>query len=314
VKVRLREVGLVRCLRQRIQSCQAVGLALPGISDSLTEDVFLGQLIDSIRRVQYVLTIAKRPISPSRADASSALFDPLKAAILNLRNGNVDEACWLVFLFIHFGRHPMSGWRYAREVYDALGNGTGWTWANVSIDPGAFRDWLRRNENELTRGRDRGFGNHRKYLSMSADKPAGTGAAVASYVRWVMEAGSHQALFSAAISSAKGMAEIAFDLLYRSMGSVTSFGRMAKFDYLTMISKLGIANIRPGSAYIPGSTGPIAGARQMFQIPGKRILHPAEFDKKIIDLAHHLQVGMQEIEDSICNWQKSPREYQYFGG
>jgi hypothetical protein len=32
------------------------------------------------------------------------LFDPLKAAVLHYRRGRVDEAYWLVFLAVHFGK------------------------------------------------------------------------------------------------------------------------------------------------------------------------------------------------------------------
>lgn len=316
MKVRAREAGLIQALRQGIQNCIANGIALPGIADAVAEDVFISQLVDSIRRVRYVSTIAlpRWNIHANRTDASSPIFDPLKAAILQLRRGQVDEACWLVFLFVHFGRHPKSGWRYAREVYGALGDGAGWTWARVSANPQAFRDWLRDHEAELKRGKTRGFGNHRKFISFSADKPAGTGAAVVSYVEWVKQAGNHFALFQAASAATNGASDRAFDNLYRSMRAVRSFGRTARFDYLTMIAKLGIANIRPGSAYIPGSTGPEKGARALFQVTGEPKLRIADLDHKIVEMARHLNVGMQEMEDSICNWQKSPKAYQYFGG
>jgi hypothetical protein len=316
MRIRAHETGLIQALRHGIQGCISSGIALPGIQVPLAEEVFLGQLVDSIRRVKYVTTIAlpRRGIHPSRADATSPMFDPLDAAIIHLRNGNVEEACWLVFLFVHFGRHSVSGWRYVQEVYGALGNGLGWSWARTSANPQSFKDWLRESEGLLTRGTRRGFGNHRKYISMSADKPAGTGAAVSSYVQWVKNSGSHQVLFAGALATIGGVPEKAFDQLYRSMCVVKSFGRTAKFDYLTMIAKLGIANIKPGSAYIPGSTGPEKGAREMFQVAGEPRLHVAELDQKLVELARHLKVGMQEMEDSICNWQKSPKKYKYFGG
>jgi hypothetical protein len=36
----------------------------------------------------------------------------------------------------------------------------------------------------------------------------------------------------------------AFDFLFHSMDSVVAFGRTAKFDYLTMLGKLGLAGQR----------------------------------------------------------------------
>jgi hypothetical protein len=149
---------------------------------------------------------------------------------------------------------------------------------------------------------------------MSADKRSGTGFAVSSYVEWVLRAGNHQTLFDEALVAADGMPERAFEILYRSMRVVRSFGRMARFDYLTMIAKLRIAEIKPGSAYIAGSTGPQAGAREMFQVPNTRRLSVRELDERVIQMSRHLNMGLQEMEDSICNWQKSPRVYKYFAG
>jgi len=316
MKVRAHEAALIQQLRLGIQHCHHAGIPLPGLLDPVAEDVFLNQLVDSIRRVKYVSTLSlpRRQVDPRRANAISPMFDPLMAAIVHLRQWQVDEACWLVFLFVHFGRHSKSGWRYSQEVYGALGIGQGWNWAHVSAAPEDFRAWLRQNETTLTRGTARGFGNHRKYISISADKPAGTGTAVVSYVYWVMQSGSHQALFQNALTTTKGVPEHAFDSLYRSMDMVKSFGRTARFDYLTMIAKLGMANIKPGSAYISGSTGPETGAREMFQIRGQGNMSVASLDRNIVSMARCLNVGMQEMEDSICNWQKSPKTYRYFGG
>lgn len=315
MKIRAHEAPDVARLRQGIQDCQANGIALPGVQKLDTLDVLLGQMIDSIRRIKYVSTIAlpRCDVSQSRTDGSSPLFDPLKAAVWHLRQGNTDEASWLTFLFVHFGKHSQSGWRYAREVYGALGDGQGWTWSRVSVAPAAFRAWLQEHEDQLKRGTDRGFGNHRKYISMSASKPSGTGAAIETYTQWVMAAGSHSMLFSNAETQAKGVPEVAFDKLYKSM-KVRSFARMGKFDYLTMIGKLGIANIKPGNAYMSGATGPVDGAQLMFHVPGTPRLSITQLNQRMIDMGRYLGVGMQEMEDAICNWQKSPVKYEYFGG
>ncbi|MDO8769439.1 MAG: hypothetical protein Q7K57_12190 [Burkholderiaceae bacterium] len=315
MKIRAHEEADVARLSQGILDCQNSGISLPGIQTIDSREVFLNQMIDSVRRIKYVSTLAipRRDISQHRADGNSLLFDPLKAAIWHLRQGNIDEASWLAFLFVHFGKHKKSGWRYAREVYGALGAAQGWTWERVSAAPKAFRAWLEDNEHTLKRGVNRGFGNHRKYVSMSATKASGTGAAIETYTQWVMAAGSHTALFTNAEMQAKGAPEIAFDRLYKSM-KVRSFARMGKFDYLTMIGKLGIANIRPGNAYMKGATGPVAGARLMFHVQGTPQLSITQLSQRMIDMGRYLGVGMQEMEDAICNWQKSPVKYEYFGG
>src|SRR6056297_3264881 len=87
-----------------------------------------GQIADSYRRIRYVQIIQGRDVSPSSCDPSSENFDPLKSAIVEAREGRVDESFWMVFYFVHFGKNRKGGWRYAREVFNALGQQAPWTW------------------------------------------------------------------------------------------------------------------------------------------------------------------------------------------
>jgi hypothetical protein len=100
------------------------------------------------------------------------------------------------------------------------------------------------------------------------------------------------------------------------MAAVASFGRVARFDYLTMLQKLELAPIRPGSPYLVGSTeGPIKGARLLLQDGSStRTLKVSQLDQMVRVVGRYLGVGMQEMEDSLCNWQKSPSRYVHFGG
>ena len=95
--------------------------SLPGIQSAARRQALIEQVLESIRRVKYVGVVAQRDISPLRADPTSELFDPIKAALIHQRQGRIDEAFWLVFLSVHFGRHGRSGWRLARDVYGRLG-------------------------------------------------------------------------------------------------------------------------------------------------------------------------------------------------
>lgn len=304
-------------LRQRLEagleSCIAQHFPLPGITDGVRRDVFLRQLIDSIRRVQYVPTIAGRSISPNRVNGSSLLFDPIRAAVHKHQSGDFDEACWLVFLFVHFGKHPISGYRYTREVYSALGQQTPWTFSAVAADPAGLRAWLDQNETHLRRGTRKGFGNHRKYQSLSGTKAGGTGHAFESYTQWVQAAGGHARLFATALLQSGGSQERAFEWLYHSMNAVASFGRIGKFDYLTMLQKLGFADIRAGRPYLDAQTkGPNKGARAMFESDVKLSIGELELRTQL--LGNCLGAGMQEMEDSLCNWGKNTSQYKYFRG
>lgn len=286
---------------------------LQGLNTPEKRVVFIDQIVDSIRRVEFARTLESRPISKSRIDPNSDLFDPLRAAVWYRIGGNIEEASWLVFLATHFGKSVESEWRLARDVYGALGQDL-WTWDRVYCDPEGVSRWLKSNFLVMqTDGVARKFGNHRKYETIDPSKSSATGLVVESYVAWVAQYGSHQAMFDAAYRAAGGEKRSAFQWLYNDM-SVLRFGRMAKFDYLTMLAKLGITPIEADSPYIVDSTGPLKGAKLLFSGRANSDMMPHEVDAKVVKLADSLGVGMQEIEDAICNWQKNPSQYKYFRG
>src|ERR1700681_4507946 len=76
--------------------------ALPGIRSRARRTAFLEQLFESRHRVQYIARILNRDVSENRADPASDFFYPIKAAILRARQGLHDDACWLVYLSVHF--------------------------------------------------------------------------------------------------------------------------------------------------------------------------------------------------------------------
>ncbi|MGW4461873.1 alpha-glutamyl/putrescinyl thymine pyrophosphorylase clade 3 protein [Micromonospora sp. NPDC004704] len=284
---------------------------LPGISSGSAKHAFLEQLIESERRGRYVKLLLTRNLAQVSANPDTDYFDPLRAAIIKSREGARDEAFWMVFLYVHFGKHRRGGWRYAREVYGRLQQGGLWDWQAVSVNIDEFRSWLDANLTRIKRPEDPGgFGNHRKYESLSGWSKNGTGAVVASYVQWIKSAGSHDSLISAAASA--GDETAAFDTLFRSMTAVHRFGRTAKFDYLTMVGKLELAPIAPGRTYMSGATGPRTGARLLFGAP--KGVSAAWLEQRLRNLEDYLSVGFDALEDALCNWQKSPTVFKPFRG
>jgi hypothetical protein len=284
---------------------------LPGVQEAAYLQALTEQLIESIRRIRYVDAIKGRAISATCADPQKVSFDPIKAVLFHRRNGDPEEAFWLVFLFIHFGKHARGGWRYIREIYGRFGEGGLWDWATTSADVAGFREWLHEHRDALmNKDEPGGFGNHRKYESLDAHSENGTGAVIESYVKWVKPPRTHEALVDAALVEAANDPGKAFALLYESMNALKRFGRTARFDYLTMLGKLGLADIAPNSPYLIGATGPLKGARLLFGIAGS----PSRLDALTTNLGNHLGVGMQVMEDSLCNWQKSPATFKPFRG
>lgn len=284
---------------------------LPGIIDDDSRVAFVEQLADSVRRSSYFKFLLEQEPSASRINPAHEAFDPLRAAIYHERAGNRDEAFWLIFLFVHFGKSRQSGWHLIAEIYGRLNDGALWSWDAVSADVNGFRDWLDdyvRATDE--RGSRRAFGNHRKYESLDAWSPNGSGSVIASYVDWVGPS-SHDARIEE-ITASRATPSERFDALYESVQEVRRFGRTAAFDYCASLAKLEFVAIEPSRACLVGATGPLKGARLLLT-PG-RDSSPTELEGMLRPLRSALDVGFDVLEDALCNWQKSPARFMPFRG
>jgi alpha-glutamyl/putrescinyl thymine pyrophosphorylase-like protein len=217
----------------------------------------------------------------------------------------IDEAFWLIFLATHFGKHPKHGWRRLQDVYSGLGSGT-WTWQRTSANPAAFRSWLQKHGANVGGG----FSNHRKYESLRTDSTKGTAAVVQSYIDWVGPSRSHAQRIGELVRAGGNHPQSIFDRVYNDM-KVLRFGRLGKFDFLALVGRLDLAPISPGSAYLKGATGPLKGARLLF---GSASTPESVLEDWLRDLDTKLGVGMQVMEDALCNWQKSPTQFVHFRG
>ncbi|GEQ96633.1 hypothetical protein JCM17844_02700 [Iodidimonas gelatinilytica] len=287
--------------------------SMPGIFQDKMMNVFVYQIIDSIRRVEYIKKISIRVKDLNYSRPFSGMFDPIKAAAVLQKRGDIDEAFWLVFLATHFGMHAMDGWRLVEDIYGKLGQGGVWNWNSVCVEPARMRAWLATNYPILTGdGISRRFSNHRKYESLR-DTDAGTGAVIESYVNWLAPSHSHVELIRGSHRKVGQNPYEVFDLLYHDMDAVARFGRLGKFDFLTMLGKLGLAPIAPGKPYIEGATGPMRGAKLLFAV-SEEDFSAKKLDSMVKKLGFHLGLDMQVMEDAMCNWQKSPDKYIYFRG
>jgi hypothetical protein len=308
----MKNLKLAAHLEQQLANYRVGGKALPGIPSQAELTALVAQMVDSVARVNYVKTIATRDIALARLDPKNAhMFDPLRAAIQHIRDDNENEAFWLIFLFVHCGKNLKKGYSLLRMVYGAFNDQFVWTWDKFSADPNLFSMWLHQHLDELTKQRKNfPFGNHRKYESLKH-----LDVTLASYAAWVGPSRSHRKLLDAAKAEAGTDPKELFDYLYYSMNAVHRFGRTAKFDYLTMVGKIGLENIEPPSAYMIHGTGPVRGARLLFGgAADNKSLSKKKLDELSVELDKALGVGMQVIEDSLCNWQKSPTQYLLFRG
>lgn len=280
---------------------------LPGLADPRAVDVLAWQFVASLRRESYYRQVQAKTVSAERADPNDPSFNAERAVAYHVGLGDVDEAGWLIFLMTYFARPADSGWRRLQDVYGRLGKGH-WDWVTVSADPGAFEAWLA--ENWMSVGGK--FGNHRKYESLRPDSNRPMAAVVAAYVRWIGP-GGHARFYADTVRRTGNDPYAIFDALYFDL-RVPTFGRLAKFDYLSLIGRYGIAPIVAGSAYLKGATGPANGARLL--LDGRRD-GPSSIERLQADLDAldgDVGVGMAVMEDALCNWQKSPTRFVHFKG
>lgn len=286
------------------------GYPLVGLTIPIRKSVLIAQIIDSIRRIEYLRLTSARAKSASLYTPYTGSFQPFGGSAALLKSGRTDDAYWLVYLATHFGKHKTDGWNLTEDFYGRFGQGGVWDWATACQNPQAIEHWLTGIYPHVTgAGRSRRFGNHRKFETLKPG-PKGTGHAVATYIEWVLTYGSHQALISHVQGCVGQNPKDVFAYLYRELDKVAKLGRLGKFDFLCNLSNLLIAPIIPDIAYIAGSTGPVAGARLLFG----STKNTKQLESACAELAEHLDVSPQVIEDALCNWQKKPEKYVYFRG
>jgi hypothetical protein len=294
-------------IRQALQTHSQAVRDLPSVANDDIRGTLAMQFIASLRREDYYRRVQEKQIGAAKADPNSGAFDPERAVAYHLQHGDVEEAAWLVFLMTHFARPASTGWLRLTQVYGRLGQGT-WDWVTVSSDPEQMIEWLAQNWRNVG-GK---FGNHRKYESLRPDSNRNFGSVLNSYLAWIGEDG-HQLFFADMVQQTGNDPTQIFDALYRSM-KVSTFGRLAKFDYLAMIGRYGIAPIEAGSAYLKGATGPASGARLLFTGSVQGVATETQLQSWLDELDASLDVGMAVMEDALCNWQKSPSSFVHYKG
>ncbi|WP_170565776.1 hypothetical protein [Ruegeria atlantica] len=285
---------------------------LPGIVPQAARDTFVAQIISSLRRIDFVRRLSGAGISDRRLDPHDEFFDPIKGAALLLRKGEIDEAIWLTFVGTQFGKHVTDGWKLAANVMGSFSQGPVWTEAQYRNDRAGFDAMLENNAPALDDWKTAGrYSNHRQYESR---KPKHLSKVFNSFSNWQNELGGFRERLQFVHQERGQNPEEAFDGLYKSFSTVHGFGRLGTFDFLTMVGKLELAPISPGSVYLRGATGPFAGAKFLFFGDREYSISATKLEPQVDELDNYLMVGKQVIEDSLCNWQKSPESFIYFKG
>lgn len=303
-----REAGI----RAGLTQYQAVHGPLMGIQQQAHLDTLVRQMIASLRRTEYINVMKIRLHSPHRSDPNNPLFDPLVAAHLLSRAGRQDEAIWMVFLATQFGKHIKDGWKLCANIYGSFGIGPVWSAAEYRRNRPAFAAMLVRNAQNLADPAIAGrYSNHRQYVSR---RPNSIERTFAEMYNWIFEENSFDDKVRRIHREMGQDPEVVFNKLYGSVRKIYSFGRLGAFDFLTMLGKIGLSPISPGSAYLVGATGPLNGARLLFHGTTNHPVTAYQLSRDFDRLDDYINIGKQPLEDSVCNWQKSPGRFKQFHG
>ena len=295
-----------------LSAYEAENGALPGISIAAWRSTLIAQMVSSLRRIEFIRIIGERNLSSARIDPHSSNFDPIRAAILKGKKGEIDEAVWLVFIATHFGKHEADGWKLAANVMGSFGAGPIWTAEAYGQSPDGFLHMLKSHEAQLQDMTQAGrYSNHRQYQSR---KPASIARIFQSFYEWHHQCGTFRDLLQSIHAKCGQESTSAFDGFYASMKVVHGFGRLGSFDFLTMLGKTQLAPIEPGSVYFVGATGPLRGAKLLFHGDRDYSVKDNVMEAKVDELDDFLKTGKQVLEDSLCNWQKRPDQFTLFRG
>jgi hypothetical protein len=293
-------------------------LGLTGLDKQEKTENLAKQLLDSMRRVEYITYICTKTYTGNSISPYSPIFDPYKLISNLIKIENHEEAYWLCFLTTYCGKNLKYGWSSLRTIYGGDKDTGVNNWQHATNNKAQFLNWL----DDKCPSIKTEFGNHRKYETFKPTKGKGPRDVINSYLS-LIESGSGSttssqvAFFKKCETTYGNDPEDLFDALYKKEASkILRFGRLSKFDYLTLLRKVGLIKIEPPEAYIGSSTGPKSGMSLLF-LNNANISKPASWHKlkmnelKILDLG---PIKMQVLEDAICNWQKAPCIYKYFRG
>lgn len=265
---------------------------LPILASTVELSVLAHQLVDSLNRKQYFALLQQRDIHIDRISPYCDLFDPIRAVIA-LKERHFDEACWLTFLLVHTGNTASQQWQLVRDLYGNWNKQPQLTWHEVNKNLSPVSLWIKQAHQQPYKPK---FGSHRKYETIAQLEDV-----IYSYIQWVKRSGGHKALFLDPAFDPK----IRYQQIYAKM-NVLRFGRLAKYDYLGLLSRTGVANLQADQCYLVGASGPLKGAKRMFGLYEDEALNTMASK-----FADEFDLDYQVFEEALCNWQKSPMHYKY---
>ncbi|KUY59278.1 hypothetical protein [Burkholderia sp. RF2-non_BP3] len=213
-------------LEKQLRDYRVDGQPLPGVASPAALTTLVEQMVESVHRVDFVKRIRdkKDKISERRTDPKDDMFEPIRAAVWHMEHGNIDEAFWIVFLFVTCGRNLKTGYGLLRMVYGAFKDQFVWTWEHYNSEKDGFTLWLHDRLPAIEKEKARfKFGNHRQYESISQ-----LDNVLRSYAGWVGPERSHVTMIESMKAVVGNDPRMLFAHLYKTMNAVERFGRLGR--------------------------------------------------------------------------------------
>lgn len=123
-------------------------------------------------------------------------------------------------------------------------------------------------------------------------------ATLAAYRTWAERAGSQQ---DALLGEPSWTPERRFDRLSERL-ALPGFGRDARYELLVTLARLGVVEAQPTSLRLGGDDAVTLAAKRVFGIGDTMLL-----ERRARDLAEHLAVPIEALDQALFNWGRHPK-------
>ena len=299
------------------------GSKFPGIKDKPNRKALVDEIIDSARRVNIVRKIPKKrkncKVDSDFWNPKNDKFNPKFGAVELKKDGQFDEAVWLIFLHIHFGEDCGCGsscspiqkscLNLLKEFYSKFGSNSRLTFKEFKkYDLKKFLSipgMTKQNLNSLG-----SYSNHRQREKY---EPEYIYRILSEYRdKFLSSHGNFSDLIKSISPKTKKYPEwyfkYLFSLLFPRPKRIFRFGRLAVFDFLATLGNLDILPLEPDSTHLLEATGPLKGANALINndknIKNSKNDYILYIEQIVDNLDDSLKIGKHALEDCLCNWQK----------
>jgi hypothetical protein len=147
------------------------------------------------------------------------------------------------------------------------------------------------------------LGEHHKYADLNDSKAIVICRDIQEYILWVKEWGNHHTLFN---QQTEIIPSEIFQKLYQSMDAKTSFNKLIKFRYLSLLGILNIFPIHPDQPYLNDFILSRRGAQHLFESKNRKKISVEKLSILFLSLHHYLELNpsLEILQKALAKWGK----------